>query len=117
MTGAFAYQWLRCATAAGADCIPVAGATGPSYVLTFADIGFTMRIQVTATNVEGSTTATSVPTAAVTQGVLEARLSITPSYNGNPTQGYTSRAPAFRCASTAAILFRLTGSPPTRSAK
>jgi hypothetical protein len=86
---AFAFQWLRCGTAAGGDCAPVAGATGSSYVLTFADIGFTMRFQVTATNGVGPTTVTSAPSAIVQQGVIEARLSITPSYLGISTEGYT----------------------------
>ena len=86
---AFAYQWLRCATAGGGDCASVAGATGSNYVLTLADVGSTMRIQVTATNGVGPTTVASAPSAVVKQGVIEARLEITPSNGGGPTSGYT----------------------------
>jgi hypothetical protein len=74
----FAYQWLRCATAAGSSCAPIAGATAASYTLIRDDIGSTIRVQVTATNSFGSTTVTSAPTGIVQQGVITARLTVTP---------------------------------------
>jgi hypothetical protein len=61
----FAYQWTRC-NPAGAQCADIAGATATSYTLVAADAGNTLRVEVTATNTSGSTTATSAQTAVVT---------------------------------------------------
>jgi hypothetical protein len=44
----FTYQWERC-TVAG-SCGDIAGATSSTYVPTASDIGFTLRVEVTATN-------------------------------------------------------------------
>jgi hypothetical protein len=60
----FARQWRRC-DGTGANCSEVAGATSPTYALTDADIGSTLRIVVTASNVTGSTDATSNATSVV----------------------------------------------------
>jgi glucose/arabinose dehydrogenase/PKD repeat protein len=59
----FTYQWQRCDTAGG-NCGNV-GATAKTYTLTAADVGFRMRVVVTATNPYGSSSATSGPTAVV----------------------------------------------------
>jgi hypothetical protein len=59
----FSYRWLRCDTAGNA-CTPFA--TGSSYSLSSADVGSTLRIEVTAFNVAGSAVATSPPTSVVT---------------------------------------------------
>ena len=59
----FAYQWRRCNSAGGA-CVDV-GANASSYVLTGADVGSTLRVQVTGSNVAGSSTAVSSATAPV----------------------------------------------------
>jgi len=56
--------WEDC-DASGGTCAQIAGATGPSDVLTAGDVGHTVRVVVTATNAGGSATATSAPTAAV----------------------------------------------------
>lgn len=47
-------------------CTDVGGATGSTYVLTTADAGSALRVNVTATNASGSTTASSGPTGVVT---------------------------------------------------
>jgi len=60
----FSYQWQRC-DGAGANCAAIAGATGQGYNLTSADVAHTLRVQVTARNSRGATTATSNPTALV----------------------------------------------------
>jgi len=52
----FAYQWVRCDTA-GANCQPITDATASTYVVTDADIGSTLRVEVTATDA----VATSLP--------------------------------------------------------
>jgi hypothetical protein len=59
-----AYQWYRC-DANGNGCVPIAGATGQTYKLTAADVGFTMRVTGTATNAGGSAFATSQQTPVV----------------------------------------------------
>ncbi len=60
----YAYQWQRC-DANGSSCTAVDGATGRAYGVGSADAGNTLRVVVTATNVSGSTNATSAPTALV----------------------------------------------------
>jgi hypothetical protein len=62
----FTYQWQRCDQSAQ-NCANVVGATNQTYTLTQADVGRTMRVAVTGTNASGSSTATSAPTAIVTQ--------------------------------------------------
>ncbi|HMC68188.1 MAG TPA: LamG-like jellyroll fold domain-containing protein, partial [Mycobacteriales bacterium] len=61
----YAYQWQRC-DSSGANCLPVAGATGQTYLLGSADVGSTIRAAVTASNSAGSSTASSLQTTAVT---------------------------------------------------
>src|SRR5262245_5510083 len=60
----FAYRWLRCDTS-GANCTAIADATAQSYVLVSADVGATLRSQVTASNQFGSGKAESAPTPVV----------------------------------------------------
>ena len=60
----FAYQWQRCAPD-GTACTTIAGAAGPSYVLTPGEIGFTVRLVVTALAAAGAGSATTAPTALV----------------------------------------------------
>jgi len=60
----YAYQWRRC-DVTGEGCGDVVGATGSSYGVREADFGHTMRVVVTATNLAGSTAATSDNTGAV----------------------------------------------------
>ena len=57
-TGPFdhTYQWQRC-DASG--CTDIDGATGPTYELTDADVGFDIRVVVTATGPGGTETKTS----------------------------------------------------------
>jgi hypothetical protein len=61
---AYAYAWQRC-NSAGGSCDAITGATSQSYTATSADVGSTLRVQVTASNSGGSGSATSEPTAAV----------------------------------------------------
>jgi Cellulase (glycosyl hydrolase family 5) len=63
-TMSYTYAWLRC-DAAGANCAAIEGATSASYVLTSADVGSTIRSQVTATNSYGSASSRSAPSSSV----------------------------------------------------
>jgi hypothetical protein len=55
---AFVYAWLRCASS-GTNCAAVSGAESPTYTVTSADSGHSLRSRVTAKNADGSTTAES----------------------------------------------------------
>lgn len=50
----YAYQWQRC-TSAGTGCTNVPGATAATYPLTSADVGHTVRVEVSAHNAIGTT--------------------------------------------------------------
>ena len=62
----YAFAWQRC-DAGGSSCAPIGGATAQTYVADAADIGSTLRVDVTATNAEGSASALSAQTAVVVQ--------------------------------------------------
>ena len=59
----FTYQWQRRAPAG--SFVNIAGATGETYTLVSADVGFEIRLRVTATNPEGAVSANSAATAVV----------------------------------------------------
>ena len=63
---AYAYQWQR--SLDGTTWTTITGATNPTYTLTVADEGAQVRVQVTATNVDGSAISSSPATVAVTGG-------------------------------------------------
>ena len=60
----FHYQWQRCDTA-GQNCTDITFATATTYRLRPADIGSTVRLELTGVNNDGSGQGTSSPTAAV----------------------------------------------------
>jgi hypothetical protein len=60
----FAFQWQRCDIDA-VSCLDVTGATGRTYGVRLADLGFRLRVQVVARKDGRSGTATSLPTAVV----------------------------------------------------
>jgi hypothetical protein len=72
----YSYQWQRCDVDI-ALCTDVSGATGTTYGVRIADLGFRLRVLVTARNAKGTATASSAPTAVVTP--------TTPPPNGRPT--------------------------------
>lgn len=57
----FTYQWLRC-DEKGAACVSISGEASQTYEAAAADVGRTLMVLVTASNADGSTTATSRPT-------------------------------------------------------
>ena len=60
----YAYQWQDC-NASGEHGTSIAGASASSYRLTAGDVGHTIRVVVTASNVSGSTSASSAASAVV----------------------------------------------------
>jgi hypothetical protein len=88
----FAFQWRRCPPNGGlgdaSNCSPIPGATTYGHLLRSADVGFTIRVQVTATNGDGSATAASPHTAIVTASSAPTNTS-PPTITGTPQQGKT----------------------------
>ena len=78
----FSFQWQRCNIDA-ITCVDVTGATGRTYGVRLADLGFRMRVQVVARKEGRSGTATSAPTDVV-----------------QPTTPVTNKRPTLRILST-----------------
>jgi hypothetical protein len=72
----FSFQWQRCNIDA-ITCLDVTGATGRTYGVRLADLGFRLRVQVVARKDGRSGSATSAPTAVV--------VPTTPIVNKRPT--------------------------------
>jgi Concanavalin A-like lectin/glucanases superfamily/Ig domain of plant-specific actin-binding protein len=60
----YSYQWQRCGSN-GANCSAIAGATATTYTPTSTDVGSTVAVTITASNMANSATASSAPTAPV----------------------------------------------------
>jgi hypothetical protein len=91
----FAYQWLRC-NGGGNSCVNVANGTQKTYTLVGADAGHTMRVKVTATNADGSSSAQSAQTATVAPATSSAAPKNTalPTISGTPKSGQVLTADA-----------------------
>lgn len=72
-----ARQWQRCASSAGVGCADIPGATGNSYTVTDADLGGFLRVNVTASNLNGPSKPASSDTV---------KLAPKPADPGQPTQ-------------------------------
>lgn len=60
----YGYAWSRC-DENGDSCSTITGATSATYTLSQVDVGTTLRVQVTATNSDGTAQASSVPSAVI----------------------------------------------------
>jgi hypothetical protein len=85
----YSYQWLRC-NAKGESCTEISGATATSYALMGEDVGHAIRVQVTATNAQGSASAASEPTAAV--AAIPPSNTTAPTVSGEAKDGQTLSA-------------------------
>lgn len=88
----FAYQWVRCPTSGGAadgsDCATLTGATANSYTVGAADVGFRLRVRVTASNADGAATAASNATETIPPSTGIAATAA-PTVTGTATVGST----------------------------
>ncbi|MGO9901607.1 MAG: hypothetical protein ACLP0J_18415, partial [Solirubrobacteraceae bacterium] len=57
----YTYKWSDC-NSSGANCTSISGATSPSYTVGTSDVGSTILSSVTASNADGSTSASSAAT-------------------------------------------------------
>jgi fibronectin type 3 domain-containing protein len=82
----FTYKWQQC-NSSGTECTMIAGATAQTYVPVAGDVGHTIRVEETANNEGGSTSATSAPTAVVKVAApVNTKL---PTISGTAQQGQT----------------------------
>jgi RHS repeat-associated protein len=65
----YGYQWEHC-NASGGSCANISGATSSTYVLAPGDVGYTIRVVVTASNTSGSAASTSEASAVVVSAVV-----------------------------------------------
>jgi hypothetical protein len=65
----YEYAWSRC-NEYGNGCSKIDGATKETYTVGKADVGYTLRVTVTATNKDGPASATSAPTARVGASIV-----------------------------------------------
>jgi hypothetical protein len=110
----YAYQWRRC-NSAGASCTNIVGAAAQSYKLTAADVGYTLRVVVTARNSAGSTAATSAATAVVAPApptmtaptaLFQAQTPVTVSWTRSGATPIASYDVRYRSALYSATIFR-----------
>jgi glucose/arabinose dehydrogenase/PKD repeat protein len=87
----YARKWRRCDTT-GATCADIAGATATTYTLSAADVGFTIRVHVTATNADGSSSADSAATGVVAGPPTPPANTSPPTISGTAQQGQTLTA-------------------------
>src|SRR5262245_3962050 len=87
----FQYQWRIC-DGNGAGCHDIAGATSQTYLLKSDDAGNTLRLQVIASNGDGSSNALSVPTARVAAAGSGPTNTAAPTISGTASTGSTLTA-------------------------
>lgn len=87
----YAYQWLRC-DSQGGSCNAVDGATSDHYTVQTADVGSRLKVQVTASNKDGSGVAVSRPTAVVQATGSAPKNTVAPAITGTTQEGSTLTA-------------------------
>jgi len=89
----FQYQWRICGANGGA-CRDIGGATSQTYAIRNADVGNTLRVHVIASNGDGSSGATSLPTERIAQAADAPRNTSPPTISGDVSAGSTITADA-----------------------
>jgi hypothetical protein len=87
----YAYQWQSC-DRAGGSCANIAGADSRQYTISSGDVGRTLRVAVTATNADGSSSATSKHTGVVAATGSAPAPTRLPSLSGSAQEGSTLTA-------------------------
>ena len=82
----YTQQWQRSSDGGTSNFIDIAGATALTYVVTASDVGFPLRIRVTATNANGSSA--PQPSSATLAGAAGYNVSV-PTVRGNYVVGQT----------------------------
>jgi hypothetical protein len=103
----FTYAWERCDDQGG-GCGTIAGATSKQYTASVADDGHRLRVAVTASNADGSGTATSRPTSRIASSGSAPANRRLPSLDGATRQGSTLTVDRGRWAGTAPIRYDYT---------
>jgi hypothetical protein len=88
---AFVFQWQRCGPAGG-GCADVPGATGAAYLLGEEDVDRTIRVRELATNLAGSSSASSDPTARIAAAPAPPVAVTAPAVAGGTYLGWTLTA-------------------------
>ena len=85
----YAYQWQSC-NSSGSSCSAITKATNQNYVVSHEDVNRTIRVQVTASNADGSNQALSAATATVTSAQATAPVNTKqPNPSGTAKDGQT----------------------------
>jgi len=100
----YGYRWQRC-DSAGGGCSHIAGATDKTYVPDSADVDYTLRVQVTATNSTGSTSSTSPRSATVQAKTGPPVNTSPPTIAGTAQQGQILKADAGSWSGTRPISY------------
>ncbi len=103
----FAYDWQRCDDQGG-GCTAIAGATSKEYTASPADVGHRLRVEVTASNADGSGSATSRPTDVIRATGAAPANTAPPSLSGAAQQGATLRVDRGRWSGTTPITYDYT---------
>jgi hypothetical protein len=109
----YAYQWQRC-DAAGANCANVTNGTSFRYWPVSADVGSTLRVNVTASNSAGSATASSAVSAIVdhTKPIVDIANHVTPLTGGWTFPGNKSPETPFPFSTMGQSVTKWQGSDP-----
>ncbi len=86
----YQYQWSLC-DGTGANCHTIAGATAQTFVVPASEVGSTLRVQVIASNGDGSASASSDATAAVVAASAPSSTAL-PTISGSSAVGSTLSA-------------------------
>ena len=87
----YTYRWVRCDNDV-ANCAPINLATTDTYNLISADLGSTLRFEVTAKNTDGQDVANSAPTSVITTSGGAPANSVAPAISGTASVGTTLTA-------------------------